>query len=66
MARCEDFPCCGHELNGCPSEDGTYPCCICYGPLPKNARSSICVSCQKRQMRRDYDERDGYFWGDGQ
>lgn len=51
MARCEDYPCCGHgppplgDGGGCPNFDGTYGCVSCQKKLPKNARSSICESC---------------------
>ena len=43
---CEDYPCCGHERGSCPDEEGRMPCVYCFAPLPRNARSSICLDCQ--------------------
>lgn len=62
MARCEDYPCCGHtDGDPCPERDKNgriVPrCCYCDKKLTRNARSSICASCQKRQARA---EREGY------
>jgi hypothetical protein len=48
--RCEDFPCCGHEMGCCPdfdSETGAQlnMICVCGAKLPVNARFSICAGC---------------------
>lgn len=53
MARCEDYPCCGHTAGDpCPAVDAkgriVAVCCECGGRLPKAARSSICGRCQWR------------------
>lgn len=49
MARCEDFPCCGHENGCCPDfdDDGNQlnMVCVCGAKLPVNNRYSICESC---------------------
>ena len=49
MARCEDFPCCGHEAGCCPDFDGVgrqlNMVCLCGVKLPINNRYSICNSC---------------------
>lgn len=49
MARCEDFPCCGHEVGCCPSFDEsgnqTNMVCICGAELPIGNHSSLCQSC---------------------
>jgi hypothetical protein len=49
MARCEDFPCCGHTSGECPTVTKTgrlvYRCCECGGKLPSSATSSICRRC---------------------
>lgn len=62
MARCEDYPCCGHTPSDpCPEQDskGRYimRCVDCNKRLPRNARSSICAKCQRRgfQSFEDYD-----------
>lgn len=51
MARCEDFPACGHmDEDGtawCPDEDGRFRCCVCNERLEEGARSSICGKCQR-------------------
>lgn len=49
MARCEDFPCCGHESGCCPDYDESgrqmNMRCVCGAVLPINNRYSICESC---------------------
>lgn len=49
MARCEDFPACGHEHGCCPDFDGSgrqlNMRCTCGAVLPINNRYSICDSC---------------------
>ena len=49
MARCEDFPCCGHELGCCPDFDDSGQQlnikCTCGATVPLNSRSSICAGC---------------------
>lgn len=51
MPRCEDFPCCGHELGCCPSYDNTGRqldmVCTCGAQLPVSNRYSICDTCLK-------------------
>lgn len=64
MARCEDYPCCGHTPDDpCPERDrhgNIKPtCCMCGGRLKKGARSSICLSCQRWNARV---EREEYGW----
>ena len=53
MARCEDFPCCGHEAGCCPSYDEagrqTDMVCTCGARLPVDNRYSICDSCLSRE-----------------
>lgn len=62
MARCEDFPCCGHTAGDpCPDRDRNGKivarCCICDGKLKKGFRSSICGGCQRRSQHAE----DGDF-----
>lgn len=49
MARCEDFPCCGHEPGCCPDFDASgrqlNMKCVCGAVLPVNSRSSCCEGC---------------------
>lgn len=58
--RCEDFPCCGHELGCCPDYDESgrqlNMVCVCGAKLPVNARYSICDGC----MRIPEDHSDWY------
>lgn len=60
MARCEDFPCCGHELGCCPDYDESgrqlNMKCVCGTTLPLNSRSSICAGCM-----HDPDDPDQYL-----
>ena len=57
MARCEDFPCCGHENGCCPNYDAMGRqldmVCICGARLPVTARYSICHHCMKQQCEEE-------------
>lgn len=57
MARCEDFPCCGHEQGDCPDAQGRMRCVECQRRLPKNSGSSICPKCLTRISSDDYEDR---------
>jgi len=53
MARCEDYPCCGHEAGDCPDASGRMTCVECGRRLSKKATSSICMTCERHaRMRR--------------
>lgn len=58
MARCEDFPCCGHELGCCPNYDEggrqLDMVCTCGKRLPIDNGCSICDRCLRAG---DEDER---------
>lgn len=62
MARCEDFPCCGHEPGCCPDYDeagrqlNMVCVCVCGAKLPVDARFSICDGCMR--TAEDDDEYD--------
>lgn len=49
MARCEDFPCCGHEAGCCPDFDDAGQQlnmrCVCGAVVPLHSSSSCCESC---------------------
>lgn len=48
MARCEDFPCCGHESGCCPDfVDGVQVnmICMCGAVLLVDNPSSLCDGC---------------------
>ncbi len=59
MPRCEDFPCCGHELGCCPNYDESGKqldmVCTCGARLPVNNRYSICESCMNSHLDSDPD-----------
>jgi len=59
MARCEDFPCCGHESGCCPDYDENGKQlnmkCVCGAILPINNRSSLCTTCLTRGSAEDGD-----------
>ncbi len=70
MARCEDFPCCGHELGCCPDFDENGKqlnmVCVCGAKLPVNAPYSICSSCMEDEYGDDpYDDWDAPYADDG-
>lgn len=52
MARCEDFPACGHELGCCPDFDENGKqlnmICTCGAVLPPDNPYSICNACLYR------------------
>lgn len=59
MARCEDYPCCGHgpaplgDGGGCPDADGRFECVGCGALMPKGARSALCQECRNRKWSED-------------
>lgn len=58
MARCEDWPCCGHEAGCCPDYDPDTGeqlnmKCVCGATLPLNSRSSLCNTCLRRMAIED-------------
>ncbi len=64
MARCEDFPCCGHEAGCCPrfSESGEQldMVCVCGKRLPIDNPVSICDACLKEED--DWDDDNEEDW----
>jgi hypothetical protein len=64
VARCEDYPCCGHgpppwgDGGGCPDEDGRFDCVLCGRKLPKGASSSVCDRCKQERAAMDPEERE--------
>ena len=69
MARCEDWPCCGHESGCCPDYDAETGAqlnmvCTCGARLPITARYSICDACMRRpepgEGLEDYDYDEPY------
>ena len=66
MGRCEDYPCCGHELGCCPDFDESgnqlNMKCTCGATVPLNSRYSLCQSClnEDNDDYEDYEKED-YF-----
>lgn len=64
MARCEDFPCCGHGPGGCPDYDKSgrqlNMRCTCGAILPLNNRVSICDTCLRQMAIEDGEFPDDY------
>jgi hypothetical protein len=64
MARCEDYPCCGHEMGCCPNYDSAGRqldmVCTCGARLPVTNRSSLCDSCLRYGSVDDDDVRYNY------
>lgn len=47
MARCEDWPCCGHEAGSCPSayrNGREVQFCECGHPVCRKS-NSLCIEC---------------------
>lgn len=59
MARCEDYPSCGHEAGDCPDSQGRMTCVECGERLSRRATSSICGRCLRRMNDRDPDDFTG-------
>jgi hypothetical protein len=59
MARCEDYPCCGHEAGDCPDSQGRFTCVECGKRLSRKATSSICPKCLRQMARREPDDFSG-------
>lgn len=59
MARCEDYPCCGHEPGCCPDFDESgrqlNMKCVCGATVPIDNRSSLCDACLRG------DDEDGFY-----
>lgn len=57
MARCEDWPCCGHEAGCCPDYSDTGEQlnmkCVCGATLPLDNGCSICDACLRRMAIED-------------
>ena len=68
--RCEDFPCCGHELGCCPSFDPetgkqTDMRCTCGASVPITSQYSICAGCLNApDSEGGYDPDDGRVYND--
>ena len=72
--RCEDFPCCGHDI--CPDfdENGRQlnMRCVCGAEVPLTSRSSICRACLTAgdedfggpDYPEDYDDGEDDYDGD--
>ena len=60
--RCEDFPCCGHELGCCPDFDENGKqlnmVCTCGAKLPVDAQYSICAGCMGEDYGAKYNDED--------
>jgi len=63
MPRCEDFPCCGHELGCCPDFDEAgrqlNMKCVCGATVPLGG-SSLCQSCLSRDEDGNLLDDDGF------
>ena len=70
MARCEDYPCCGHENGCCPDfdDDGRQlnMVCVCGAKLPVDNPSSCCDSCLNRDDEDEDEDEDEEYEYDGQ
>ena len=59
--RCEDWPCCGHEVGCCPSRDPETGeqidmKCVCGASIPLWSSSSLCFSCLHSEDPDDGDD----------
>lgn len=63
MARCEDFPCCGHESGECPRYNAKGERLCVNGCSGKSVIHGECQKCLTASRRRSYTMR---FDGTGQ
>lgn len=65
MARCEDYPCCGHDI--CPDFDESgrqlNMRCTCGAVVPLSSRYSLCEGCLNSTLY-DEDSPDGSWQAD--
>lgn len=71
MARCEDYPCCGHgppphgDGGGCPEVDShgreRFRCVRCHTLMEPKAPSAICNGCRQRFASMSEEEREWEF-----
>jgi hypothetical protein len=65
MARCEDFPCCGHgsDPGGCPDFENVRKCKECRRKFyPDNQNFENCPRCNAaHQIRHGYMDDDGHW-----
>jgi hypothetical protein len=65
MARCEDYPCCGHAAGDCPEIDAkgreVWRCVECGKRLKAGATSSICPKCTRDLNRRAWGDESGEY-----
>jgi len=65
MARCEDFPCCGHELGCCPDFDDSGKQlnmkCVCGATVPLSSRSSLCEGCLSQNDDDPYGDENRFY-----
>lgn len=71
MARCEDFPCCGHEQGCCPSYDRNTGKqldmkCVCGASVPLTSASSLCTACLRAPGVDGFDCDDEFDDFDGE
>lgn len=69
MARCEDYPCCGHvgDEGPCPDFDPETGKqlnmrCVCGAEVPLSSRWSLCTACLRRGS--DGDDYPDYDYDD--
>ncbi len=67
MARCEDYPCCGHELGCCPDfdEDTGQQLnmkCVCGATVPLSSSYSICSGCLNAPDSERFEDSDSHAY----
>ena len=68
MARCEDWPCCGHEQGCCPDYDPATGKqlnmkCTCGATVPLGSRSSLCNECYMIALYGDDPDWEPEYYG---
>lgn len=69
MARCEDWPCCGHEAGCCPDYDESGQQlnmkCVCGATVELGSSSSLCRGCLQRAAAGAFDNDHDRYHHDG-
>lgn len=65
MSRCEDFPCCGHQIGECPT--GPAKRCPDCGRMfePCSDGEKYCLACGQTPKFSSAEDRDDYYFDRG-
>jgi len=61
MLRCEDFPCCGHQIGECPTDNKSHICKECGRSfMPDSMTWNYCYPCGQTPRFHSREEADDW------